>query len=544
MAAPVEDVPAEAVKDTAPGRAAAVLATLILVAGVANVNLSVANVALPDIADAFGASQTAINLVAVGFSLGLAATVLYLGAVGDRYGRKGMLLVGMVLSVPTSLLAAYAPNVEVLAVARLLGGVAAGMAYPTTLSLITALWAGAPRTRAIALWSGIGGGISALGPLAGGFLLERYWWGSVFVFTVPLAALAVVLAFRLVPGGVHEGHEPVDHLGGVLSVIAISGVVLGIHFAGSPDQGDLALLLAAVGALFTVGFFARQRRARNPLFDLHVARRRPFWVAAVAGIIVFGSLMGAIFVSQQYLQDVLGYSALSSGAAILPGVAGLVLAAPVSARLVLARGSRFTLLLGYAFCIAAFGLMLVAWTETAGYLPIGVAFALVGLGVGLAGPPASRSLTGSVPVDRAGMASGTADLQRDLGGAVMQSILGVLLAAGYAAAFAATIASLPPSESSQISDEVVTQLQSSFAGASQVAEQYPQYADQIVEAARQSFLDGSNWAYLAGMVASVLGAVLVALAFPGRDRERELLAAFHAEDVAAARAAAEPSPGI
>ncbi|MGL6277981.1 MAG: MFS transporter, partial [Gaiella sp.] len=178
--------------DTAPGiagqapeRAGIVLASLILVAAVANLNLSVANVALPEIGEAFDSSQTTLNLIAVGYSLGLAASVLYLGALGDRYGRKLMLVLGMTLSIPASLLAAYAPSDDVLFVARLLGGLSAGMAFPTTLALITALWAGQSRTRSIALWSAIGGGVSALGPLVSGFLLEHFWWGSVFLVTLP-----------------------------------------------------------------------------------------------------------------------------------------------------------------------------------------------------------------------------------------------------------------------------------------------------------------------------------------------------------------------
>ena len=146
-----------------PAKAGIILATLIGVATVANLNLAVANVALPDIGRHFDASQTAINAVAVGFSLGLAATVLWLGALGDRYGRRMMLLLGMGLSVPACVIAGFAPSIGVLIFARVLGGVAAGMAFPTTLALITALWAGSHRTKAIALWSGIGGAMSALG---------------------------------------------------------------------------------------------------------------------------------------------------------------------------------------------------------------------------------------------------------------------------------------------------------------------------------------------------------------------------------------------
>src|SRR6186713_2876018 len=180
---------------SSPDRAGLVLVALILVAAVANLNLAVANVALPDIGKAFDSSQTTLNLIAVGYSLGLAASVLYLGAVGDRYGRKLLLLLGMALSVPACLIAAWAPSDEVLFGARVLGGLSAGMAYPTTLALITALWAGPGRTKAIALWSAIGGGIAALGPLLSGLLLEHFWWGSVFLLTLPLAAVAFVMAW-------------------------------------------------------------------------------------------------------------------------------------------------------------------------------------------------------------------------------------------------------------------------------------------------------------------------------------------------------------
>ena len=187
----------------------------------------------------------------------------------------------------------------------------------------------------------------------------------------------------------------------------------------------------------------RQRRARFPLYDLDVASRRIFWVAALAGIIVFGSLMGAMFVGQQFLQNVLAYSPLEAGAAILPAVVCMVIAAPRSAKLIEAHGARFTLLCGYVFCLLGFLTMLLLWEDGSAYWQVGLGYAFIGLGVGLAGTPASHSLTGSVPVRRAGMASATADLQRDLGGAIMQSILGALLAAGYAAAFTKQIAASP-----------------------------------------------------------------------------------------------------
>jgi DHA2 family multidrug resistance protein-like MFS transporter len=330
----------------APERAGLVLISLIAVAAVANLNLSVANVALPSIGRAFDSSQTSLDLIAVGYSLGLAASVLYLGAVGDRYGRKLLLILGMLLSIPACLLAAYAPSDTVLLLARILGGLSAGMAYPTTLALIAALWSGPGRTKSIALWSALGGGIAALGPLVAGFLLERFWWGSVFLVTLPLAVVALLLAWLFVPAHVNETTEAVDNLGGVLSVVLIGSLVLAINFAPVPDKGTLTLVLAVLAVLALVAFVLRQRRARNPLYDLHIAGRRVFWVAAIAGIIVFGSLMAAAFVSQQYLQNVLGYSTLEAGAAFLPAVIFMILVAPRSAKLVETRGARFTLLLG------------------------------------------------------------------------------------------------------------------------------------------------------------------------------------------------------
>jgi MFS transporter, DHA2 family, multidrug resistance protein len=529
-----------AAESRAPARGGLVLAALILVAAVANLNLAVANVALPDIGKAFDASQTALDLVAVGYSLGLAASVLYLGALGDRYGRKLMLIAGVGLSIPACLLAAFAPSVGVLVAARILGGVAAGMAYPTTLALITALWSGPGRTRSIALWSALGGAISALGPLISGALLEHFDWGSVFLVTLPLAAVALTMAIIFVPSHVNESTDPVDNLGGVLSVVMVAALVLGINLAPVPGKLDVAVGLAVVALAALAGFVLRQKRASNPLYDLHVAARRIFWVAACAGIIVFGSLMAAMFIGQQFLQNVLGYSTLDAGLAILPGAIGMVVIAPRSAKLVESRGARFTLLLGYVFCFLGFLAMLLLWGEGTPYWEVGLAYLLVGMGVGFAGTPASHSLTGSVPVRRAGMASGTADLQRDLGGAIMQSILGALLTAGYAAAFAAQIASSP--DASKVSSSVEAQLQKSFSSAEQTAQQYPQYAKQITAAAQQSFVDGQNWAYAAGLIAIALGAALVFFLFPRRDRERSLLAAYGREDEAAPAPDSAPAP--
>jgi MFS transporter, DHA2 family, multidrug resistance protein len=520
--------PAAGPNTDVPDKAGLVLVSLILVAAVANLNLSVANVALPDIGKAFDASQTALDLVAVGYSLGLAASVLWLGALGDRYGRKLMLILGVLLSIPACLVAALAPTIEVLIVARIVGGISAGMAYPTTLALIAALWSGPARTRSIALWSALGGAIAALGPLVSGFLLEHFEWGSVFVVTLPLAVVALVMAVRFVPSHVNETTEPVDNLGGILSAVLIGSAILAINFAPVPNEGTVALALVAIAAISGVAFIVRQGRTASPLYDLHIAGRRIFWVAAAAGIIVFGSLMGAMFIGQQYLQNVLGYSTLAAGAAIIPAALFMVIVAPRSAKLVEARGARFTLLLGYVFVLLGFATMLLLWHDGSSYWQVALGYSLVGIGVGFAGTPASHSLTGSVPVARAGMASGTADLQRDLGGAFMQSIFGALLTAGYAAAVGAAIAAAP--NAAQITSSVQAELMKSFSSAEAVAAQYPQYATAITAGAKTSFLAGADWAYTAGIVAVLIGAAIVFVLFPRRDEEQRLLTAYHAED--------------
>ncbi len=509
------------------------LASLIAVAAVANLGLAVANVALPDIGLHFDASQTELNLVAVAYSLGLACSVLYFGAVGDRYGRKMLLIIGMVVTIPADLLAAFAPSIGVLILARILGGLAAGMAYPTTLALITALWSGPARTRSIALWAATGGGITALGPLMAGLLLTKFNWGSPFLLTLPLAVIALVMALRLVPAHVNETTERVDNLGGVLSIFMVGALILAINFVVVPSAEAAALGLFLVAAAALIAFLIRQRRAPNPLYDLHVAGRRTFWVAAVAGIIVFGSLMGSMYIGQQFLQNVLGYSTVGAGAAILPAAVFMVLVAPRSAMLVERHGARATLLLGYVFVLLGFTTMLLLWKEGIPYWKVALGYIFVGIGVGLAGTPASHSLTGSVPVKRAGMASGTADLQRDLGGAILQSIMGVFLTAGYAAAAGAAIAA----SGKNVNQNVESELTKSFSSAATEAQRYPaSVQDNIIAAAKSSFLQGDELAYLAGIVAVLLGAVLVFFLFPKRDAEKRLLAQYAGEDAGEVKA--------
>jgi DHA2 family multidrug resistance protein-like MFS transporter len=524
------------VPSTSPQQAGLVLTTLIVVSAVANMPMAMANVALPSIGEYFDASQTQLNLVAVGYSLGLAMSVLWLGALGDRYGRKLLLLTGVILAIPAALIAGFAPSIEILIAARIFGGLAAGMAFPTCLALIAALWSGPPRTRSIALWAATGGAINACGPVISGLILTQWPWNAVFLIVIPVALVALVMALKFIPAHVKESTEPVDNIGGILSLVLVGSLILAINFAPVPGMGTLVLGLAIVVVVALILFVIRQRRAKDPLYDLKVAARPTFWVAAIGGIIVFGSLMGAMFLGQQFLQNVLGYSTVAAGAAILPAAILMILVAPRSAKLVQDYGSRFTLLLSFASVLIAFVLMLLFWTEGISYWLVGIAYAFLGIGVGLGGTPSSNSLTASVPVTRVGMASGTADLQRDLGGALMQSIFGALLAAGFAAAMATAIGSAPTADQQAMTANVQSQLEMSYASAEVIAQEYPQYATQITAAAKESFLQGDDYAYIAGIIAVLLGAAIIFFKYPKKEDEHKLEAEFHAQDMAALQA--------
>ena len=511
---------------TSPKKAGLVLTALILGAGVANMNLAVANVGLPDIGRDLGASQAGLNVVAVGFSLGLAATVLYLGALGDRYGRKLMLLGGLIVGVPAAFMSALSPSVEMLALSRLIGGFAAGMAYPTTLALITALWSGPARTRAIALWSAIGAAMSASSTLLAGAVLMVLPWGYSFLIAVPFAVVAIFLVWRLVPAHVNETTDKVDHLGGVLSALFIGTLVMGINYIALDGQLDIAIATLGASALFGFLFFWRQKRASEPLFDLKYAVRPPFWVAAVSGIIVFGSLMGAMFVGQQFLQNVLGYNTLQAGLAIIPSALAMVIVAPFSSRMIENYGSRITLLVGFVVCMAGFLTMLFGWNIHTPLAIVIISYVLIGAGVGFAGTPASHALTDSVPVTKVGMASGTGDLQRDLGGSIMQSLLGAILGAGYAAAIAKSISAAPAATQAEITSSIGDTLKKSFGSAADLAAKYPDYSQAIMDAAKQSFLDGANWAYASGIFVMLIGMIITFFFFPKKNRERELYAEY------------------
>ena len=516
-----------------PARVGAlVLPTLILAACIANLNLTVANVALPDIGKELGATQIQLNMVAVGFTLGLACSVLYLGALGDRFGRKRLLLLGLALSIPAAALAAWAPDPNILIAARFLGGVCAGMVYPTTLSIITALYDGKRRVMAIALWSGIGAGASALGPSVVGWLLTFTWWGAGFALTIPLSVIAFALCLFL-PRKTGAISPSVDHLGGALSVVMIATLIAAITFAPTPGQGGLTLVLVGISLVGFIGFFLRERNAPHPIFNLVIARRRTFWVAALAGLIVFGSLMGAMFIGQQFLQNVLGYNPFQAGLGILPAAIAMIVLSPVAAILMRRLGSRRTLAIGFVLVGLGFAGMFL-WNQTSPYAMVGVTYAVLGSGIAIAAAPASRSIMSSVPAKDLGMGSATNDLQRDLGGAIMQAVMGSLLVVRYSKEITAAFDSAPASEQAELSSQAITLMTQSYSGAEQAAQSLaPSDASALVDAAQQAFVSGSNVAYAAALIAVAAGLAVVLFFYPRKDQEADILAAYAETDTPA-----------
>ncbi len=437
---------------------------------------------------------------------------------------SGFFQLGAFLSIPMALLAAWAPNAESLIFARIAGGVAAGMLFPTTLSLVTALFRGAIRTKAIALWSGVGGGMAALGPIFGGILLEKFWWGSVFLIAVPLALADLILGSIVIPREAGENKLAVDHVGGVLSVLGVGALITGIEFV---SRGvDLTLILvAAIAVVSLVLMYFRMRRAPNPLIDLKAASVPTFWVAAIAGTVAFGSLMATLFIGQQFTQDVMRYAPLSAALAGIPCGISLILAAPFAAKLTAQRGARISIIFGMSFMLLGFVIILALWHSGAWYLWIGLAYACVGFGASFASTGGTRALMESLPVSKGGMGSAFSDLTRDFGGAIMTAIMGTLLAVVYTNYFTNAFAHLPPAQAAYLGDSAAHAIGSSIASAEDVASRYPpDVASRITAAAEDAFTSGKGWAMLVAVGVTLGSIALVWWKYPSKLSEEEFFA--------------------
>jgi MFS family permease len=495
------------------------LLALVTGAIISNISLSVANVALPSIGRELNASQDQLTAVANAFALGLAATVLYFGAIADRYGRKLMFVLGAVLTIPTAFLSAFAPSVEILILGRFTSGLAAALLFPTTLSLISSLYRNHAKVTAIALWSGIGGGVASIGPVIGGWLLEYFWWGSVFLITVPLVVVALIMGLISLPWKCDEDPGAVDHLGGILSVLGVLTLITAIVLSA---QGIDAMLIAFFFAsiVFLVLFFWRQATAPRPLVDLPLLKARTLWVAFLSSSITFGSLIGAMFIGQQFMQNVLGYTALEAALVVVPSAICTMIFGALAGKLVIQFGSRFAFAWGLGSVALAFTIMLLKWTADASLLWIFVAYAFVGIGVGLAATPASQALMSSVPPERAGMGSAFLDLTRDFGGAVIQARMGALLAVAYAGSIKAQLSALPSSDAAQVTGELTNKLTSSYSSAVDVSQGYSsQVAKGIVDGAAMAFTDGKSAAIAVALALTLIGLAVSLLFFPNKEKE-------------------------
>ena len=508
----------------APARAGLVLATLIAGAIVANINTSISNVALPSIGKALQATDIQLTGITDAYQLGIASTVLYLGAVGDRHGRRKLLLIGAALCVPFSVLSALAPSPGALIAAQIAVGVACGMLFPTTLSLIVSLWHGVGKTKAIALWTGIGSGTSVLGPILGGWMLGELWWGSVFLITVPIALLVLVLGFLVVPKRAGELTNPVDHAGGGLSVVMISSFVLGIIFAPQGFSPVVAILFT-VTLVTGIAFFWRERRCNNPLFDFGAASVPTFWVAFVVGLIAFGALIGALFIGQQFTQNVLGLTPLAAAVLTLGLAVTLIPASIIGGHMIEGRGTKEPFALGLVFVAAGFAEMFFLWGPGISQVWVVIAYLLIGVGIGLASTASMRSLSFSLPTSKAGMSSGSADLTKDLGGAVFQALLGTLLAVAYSKSLTSQLAALPAATAQSLGAQGTQEALSSFEEAEVVAATLPASdATALITAAQQAFTEGKSAAIAVALASVAIGLALVWLKYPKHEEELKIFA--------------------
>jgi len=393
---------------------------------------------------------------------------------------------------------------------RALQGFGAAFIMPATLSILANVFTDeAERARAIALWAGVSGLGVAIGPLAGGYLLEHFWWGSIFLVNVPVVIAAVVAALVIVPESRDPQAPRLDVLGCALSAIGLVALLYGIIEGPARGWTDPVVLASfAVGAVLLTAFVLWERHTDHALLDISFFANPRFSAASVAVTLVFFAMFGSIFFVSQYLQFVLGYSALRSGAALLPVAAALMITAPLSAKLVARFGTKIIVTVGLVL-VAAGLLTFSLATTTSGYPLVALVLVIIGMGMGLAMAPATESIMGSLPPEKAGVGSAMNDTTREIGGALGVAILGSIGAVVYRHEIAGTLpAGLPPEAGATATD--------TLGGAAAVAAELPgDLGDALLGAARAAFADGLNVAAAAGAVTMVIAAVLAVVLLRG-----------------------------
>jgi EmrB/QacA subfamily drug resistance transporter len=473
----------------------AVLCSSLMIIMVGNTSL---NVALPVLSNALHASNSQLQWLVDGYSLVFAGLLFTAGNLGDRYGRKGILQLGLVVFGAATAYAAFAADTATQLIgARVAMGAAAAMVMPATLSIITNVFPSGERAKAVAMWAGISGAGTAFGPIVSGFLLEHFSWNAVFVTNLPLVAAALIGGYVAVPRLVAHHGTPLDLPGALLSAAGLGLLVYTLIEAPAHGWTSLGTLATGTAALALVlAFVAWELHTSNPMLDVRLFRIGAFGVSSLVLTLVFFALMGCFFSISQVLQLVYGYSPLEAALRMAPISVVMVLVAPQSARLAAAFGKRRVVATG--MWLVAGGIAVMSLSDTQASYPVLLAGLLVmASGMALAMAPTTDLLMSSVPRAHAGMGSAMNDTTRELGGSLGVAVFGSLLASTYAATIAPATAGLP--EQARVAAD------SSLAGALAVSERLGDGGETLAAAARDAFMRGFR-------VSLVIGAVVVAAA--------------------------------
>ena len=450
------------------------------------------------------------------YAIVFAGLLLPLGALGDRAGRKWVYLAGLVVFGGGSALAAWSGSPDRLTIARAIMGVGAAALMPCTLSILTNVFtAERERAQAIGFWSGTAGIGVALGPILGGFLLVRYWWGSVFLINVPIAAAGLAGAAFLVPNSKNPRAKRPDLAGAVLSLAGFSLLLWGIIEAPSRTWTSPLILSALAGsAIIITGFILWELHTSHPMLPLEFFRDRRYSTAISALAMVMFALLGMFFLITQYLQFSLGYSPFKTGLAIGPVAVVLLATAPLSALLARRLGTKPLVAGGLLVIALGFGLM-SRTTAHSSYRDCLPSFLLAGLGVGLALAPSIESIMGSLPKEDAGVGSATSDTSLQIGGALGVAVLGTALNIRYQNLMAPLLAHR------QIPASITKLILGSLGGALAVAQRAPApLAGALATAARRAFVSGMDLGLVvAASVAATAGLVVLAV-LPNRARPK------------------------
>jgi EmrB/QacA subfamily drug resistance transporter len=495
-----------------------VLSLSLIVIGLDN---TILNVALPTLVRELGATQSQLQWMVDAYILVFAGLLLTMGALGDRYGRKLALTAGLVIFGLSSVAAAFADSANALIAARAVMGVGGALIMPSTLSIITNVFSGPERGRAIAAWAAVAGLGIILGPVLGGWLLENYWWGSVFLINVFVVAAAIVLGYFLIPESKDPAATPLDPVGAGLSIVGLVALVYAIIEAPAKGWTD-PIVLAAFGAaaVLIVVFLWWESRVEHPMLQLGFFENPRFSAASVAITLVFFAMFGTVFLNTQYLQFVLGYSPLEAGFRVMP-VATMIVAAPLSARFAERFGTKKVVTTGLVIVSIAMSILATITVDT-GYGRVALALAVLGLGMGTAMAPATESIMGSLPLAKAGVGSAMNDTTRQIGGALGVAILGSILASSYGSAMESVVASLPPQAAEIAGDSV--------GGAMAVAAQAGAAGAPLAEAAAVAFVGGMESAVWVAAGVAMLGAIVTFLWLPARGADQDETALGPIED--------------